>query len=57
MIAANRRAEPRLVRLYLGVFALLALAMLLLAAWLRSWVPVRQAVRIRDVTWLPPAGR
>ena len=57
MIAATRRAEPRLVHLYLGLFALVALAMLLLASWLRGWVPVRQAVRIRDVNWLPPAGR
>ena len=57
MTAATRHAEPRLLRLYLGLFALLALAMILLASWLRCWVPVRQAVRIRDVDWLPPAGR
>ncbi len=57
MIAATARAEPRLLRLYLGLFALVALAMLLAASWLRGWVPARQVVRIRDVTWLPPAAR
>ena len=47
----------RLLRFYLGLFALPALAMLLLASWLRSYVPIRQPARIRDVTWLPPAAR
>jgi hypothetical protein len=55
--AAATRTEPRLLRYYLGLFALVALSMLLVASWLRSWVPVRQPVRIRDVSWLPPGGR
>ena len=62
MTAATRHPEPGLLRLYaerfyLGFFALVALSMLLAASWLRSWVPVRQAARIRDVTWLPRAER
>lgn len=57
MTVATTGAEPRLLRLYVGIFALLALAMLLAASWLRSWMPVRQAVRVRDVNWLPPRGR
>ena len=57
MTAATSHAEPRMLRYYVGLFALVALSMLLVASWLRSWVPVRQAVRIRDVTWLPPAAR
>ena len=57
MTVAATRAEPRLLRLYLGIFALLSLAMLLAASWLRSWMPARQAVRVRDVNWLPPRAR
>ena len=57
MIVGESHTEPRLLRFYLGLFALLALAMLLLASWLRSYVPIRQPARIRDVTWLPPAAR
>ncbi|GEJ59015.1 hypothetical protein AMYX_37560 [Anaeromyxobacter diazotrophicus] len=56
-VTAATHAEPRLLRLYLGLFALVALSMLLAASWLRGWVPVRQAVRVRDVNWLPPGGR
>lgn len=57
MTAATSRAESRLLRFYLGFFALASLAMLLVASWLRGYVPARQAVRIRDVTWLPPVER
>jgi hypothetical protein len=54
----DRRAEPRWHRLYLGLFALAALAMLLATGWLRFFVPARQgAPRVRDVTWLSPPGR
>jgi hypothetical protein len=49
----DRRAEPRWYRLYLGLFALAALAMLLATGWLRFFVPARQgAPRVRDVSWL-----
>ena len=43
---------PRAVRISLGVFALLALSTLLLAGWLRFFVPARQPERVRDVGWL-----
>jgi hypothetical protein len=43
---------------WLGVFALAALAMLLMAAWLRGFVPgPRQPQRLRDVSWLEQRGR
>ena len=42
--------EPRILRLYLGLFALAALTMLLAAAWLRSFVPARHATRVRDIS-------
>jgi hypothetical protein len=54
--AAHR--ESKLLRLYLGLFALLALAMLLAASWLRFFLPQRHhPVRVRDVSWLQPSGR
>jgi len=43
---------PRAVRISLGVFALLALSTLLLAGWLRFFVPARHSERVRDVGWL-----
>jgi hypothetical protein len=43
---------PRALRISLGVFALLALSTLLLAGWLRFFVPSRQPERVRDVGWL-----
>jgi len=49
---AATRPEPRLLRLYLGLFALVALMMLLAAAWLRFLVPSRQETRVRDVSWV-----
>jgi hypothetical protein len=45
--------EPRLLRLYLGLFALAALTVLLVAARLRYLVRAPQEERVRDVTWLP----
>jgi len=47
------RREPRMLRLSLGLFALAALALLLIAARLRFFVPSRHQDRIRDVSWLP----
>lgn len=44
--------EPTVLRLYLGLFALASLTLLLAAAWLRAFVPSRQPVRVRDVSWL-----
>jgi hypothetical protein len=45
--------EPRLLRVWLALFALAALTMLLAAGWLRFFVPaVRHASRVRDVGWL-----
>ena len=52
MTYAAPRPEPRLIRLYLGLFALLALAMLLAAGWLRFLVPSRHEIRVRDVSWV-----
>ena len=52
MTYAATRPEPRLLRLYLGLFALLALTMLLAAAWLRFLVPSRHEIRVRDVSWV-----
>ena len=50
--------EPRLLRLSLGLFALVALTMLLATAWIRFFVPQRQGARLRDVSWLVhPPGR
>jgi hypothetical protein len=56
--AAHR--EPKLLRLYLGVFSLIALTMLLAASWLRFLVPhraPRARSRVRDVSWLHQPGR
>jgi hypothetical protein len=48
----------RMLRLSLGLFALAALAMLLAAAWLRSFVPsARHPTRVRDITSLSQLGR
>ena len=45
--------EPRILRLYVGLFALMALLMLLAASWLRFFVPARHhGSRLRDVSWL-----
>ena len=52
MTYAATGPEPRLLRLYLGLFALVALMMLLAASWLRFLVPSRQEARIRDVSWV-----
>jgi hypothetical protein len=49
---AATRPEPRLTRLYLGLFALMALTMLLAAAWLRFLLPSRHETRVRDVSWV-----
>jgi hypothetical protein len=50
--------EPRMLRLYVGLFALVALAMLLAASWLRFLVPARHhQARLRDVSWLAQPGR
>ncbi|HET9595080.1 MAG TPA: hypothetical protein VFP65_05850 [Anaeromyxobacteraceae bacterium] len=58
MTPYDRPADSRWHRLYLGIFALAALAMLLATAWLRFLVPARHgAPRLRDVTWLSPPGR
>jgi hypothetical protein len=52
------RREPKLLRLYLGLFALVALTTLLAASWLRFFVPQRhRQARVRDVSWLQPSGR
>jgi hypothetical protein len=51
------RIEPRWHRLYLGLFALAALAMLLATGWLRFFVPARHGARVRDVTWLSQQER
>jgi hypothetical protein len=37
--------------LYLGLFALVALTMLLATAWLRFLLPSRHETRVRDVSW------
>ena len=52
MTYAATRSEPRLARLYLGLFALVALTMLLATAWLRFFVPSRHEPRVRDVSWV-----
>ncbi|HEX7623251.1 MAG TPA: hypothetical protein VF400_06735 [Anaeromyxobacteraceae bacterium] len=52
MTHAATRPEPRLLRLYLGLFALLALTMLLATGWLRFLVPSRHETRVRDVSWV-----
>ena len=57
MTLHDPRREPRMLRLYLGLFALAALAMLLIAARLRFFVPSRHQERIRDVSWLPHQER
>lgn len=58
MIPYAMRPESRVVRVSLGVFALLAVSMLLAVAWLRSFVPAaRHAPRLRDVSWLQLRGR
>lgn len=49
--------EPALLRVLAAAFAFATLALLLAAAWLRFLVPSRQPVHVRDVRWLPPAGR
>jgi hypothetical protein len=42
-----------MVRFSLALFALAALATLLVARWLRFFVPAtRHAQRVRDVSWL-----
>jgi hypothetical protein len=47
-----------MVRLWLGLFALAALAMLLVAGWLRFFVPAaRHSQRVRDVSWLQQPER
>ncbi len=51
-------ARQRMLRFSLGLFALAALTMLLVAGWLRFFVPgARQAPRVRDVSWLQQPGR
>jgi hypothetical protein len=49
--------EPRMLRLYQGLFALAALAMLLIAARLRFFVPSRHVERVRDISWLQQQER
>ena len=52
------RTEPRMYRFSLSLFALAVLAMLLVAGWLRFFVPsARHAPRLRDVSWLQQPGR
>ncbi len=54
VIPTSAQSLPRVIRFSLGLFALAALAMLLVAAWLRFLVPTRQPDRVRDVSWLRP---
>lgn len=51
-------ARQQMLRFSLGLFALAALTMLLVAGWLRFFVPAaRQAPRVRDVSWLQQRER
>ncbi len=53
MTTYTPRAEPRMLRFSLTLFAFAALAMLLAAGWLRFLVPAaRHSPRVRDVSWL-----
>jgi hypothetical protein len=50
--------ETKLLRLYLGLFALASVTMLLAASWLRFLVPQRHLrARVRDVSWLDSPER
>ena len=47
-----------MLRFSMALFALAALAMLLVAGWLRFFVPTaRHAQRVRDVSWLQQPER
>jgi hypothetical protein len=47
-----------MLRVSLALFGLAALAMLLVAGWLRFFVPAtRHSSRVRDVSWLQRQGR
>lgn len=49
-MAPHTTDEPRFLRLSLGLYALVMLAMLLLAGWMRFLFPYpRQTVRVRDL--------
>jgi hypothetical protein len=48
-------SESRMLRVWLGMFALAALALVLVTGWLRFLVPSRHGARVRDVmSWVPP---
>jgi flagellar biogenesis protein FliO len=53
--AATR--ESTILRLYLGLFALVALVVLLAAGWLRFLAPRHATSSVRDVSWLPRGER